>query len=179
MTMPGADTLVLGYGNPGRLDDGLGPGVATAVGSLDLPRVEVDSAYQLNMEDAAIVARYETVVLVDASLDGPEPWGMVRLLPRAVQTFSSHAMPPETILALARDALGWKGRAYLLGVRGYDFDEYAERLSKGARANLGAAVAMLSEALVDGDLDGRATGPPINDSVAFRHGGEQCTTANT
>ena len=29
--------LVIGYGNPGRLDDGLGPALAEAVEKLDLP----------------------------------------------------------------------------------------------------------------------------------------------
>ena len=45
--------LLIGYGNPGRLDDGLGPALAAAVEKLAIPGVTVDADYQLNVEDAA------------------------------------------------------------------------------------------------------------------------------
>ena len=48
--------LVIGYGNPGRLDDGLGPAVASAMEEFNLPGVSVDSNYQLTVEDAASAA---------------------------------------------------------------------------------------------------------------------------
>ena len=55
-------TLFIGYGNPGRLDDGLGPAMAEAVEKLNLPGVVTDSDYQLTVEDAAEVAKYDLVI---------------------------------------------------------------------------------------------------------------------
>ncbi|VGO14536.1 hypothetical protein PDESU_03099 [Pontiella desulfatans] len=62
-------TLVIGYGNPGRLDDGLGPAFAERIQGLGLSGVTVESNYQLNIEDAELVSRYDTVVFADASVD--------------------------------------------------------------------------------------------------------------
>ena len=52
-------TLVLGFGNPGRLDDGLGPAVVEALRAYELPGVTMDADYQLRVEDAAEIAGYD------------------------------------------------------------------------------------------------------------------------
>ena len=66
--------LVLGYGNPGRRDDGLGPRLAEELSRMGLPGVDVDSAYQLQAEDAAAVADHDVVVFVDAYVSCPDPF---------------------------------------------------------------------------------------------------------
>ena len=66
--------LIIGYGNPGRQDDGLGPAIANTVASWALSNVTTDDPYQLNIEDAAALAEHELVVFVDASVDAPEPY---------------------------------------------------------------------------------------------------------
>ena len=43
-------TLVIGYGNPGRRDDGLGPSFADILAAEGIPGVDVDSDYQLTVE---------------------------------------------------------------------------------------------------------------------------------
>jgi Ni,Fe-hydrogenase maturation factor len=48
--------LVLGYGNPGREDDGLGPAFATEISQLGRQNVTVLDNYQLMIEDATAVA---------------------------------------------------------------------------------------------------------------------------
>jgi hydrogenase maturation protease len=169
--------LVIGYGNPGRLDDGLGPALALAVG--DLPGVRTEHAYQLNIEHAAAVADADTVVFADATVAGPEPCFFRPLRPRRAESFTSHAARPEAILALAGEAFGWTGRAFLMGVRGYSFNEYAERLSDGAARNLGAAADLLREALLADDPEIHTTGGPIDDSGAACNGGAPCETAET
>ena len=58
--------LLIGYGNPGRLDDGLGPAFAKAVEALHTPGVTVEANYQLAVEDAHAVAQHEIVVFADA-----------------------------------------------------------------------------------------------------------------
>ncbi|MCD6565713.1 MAG: hypothetical protein J7K53_07185, partial [Bacteroidales bacterium] len=63
--------LIYGYGNPGREDDGLGNAFVGAIRSWieknKLTHIEIDSNYQLNIEDADIMARNDIVLFVDAT----------------------------------------------------------------------------------------------------------------
>ena len=81
--------LILGYGNPGRQDDGLGPAIAEAVAAWELPNVMTDDPYQLNIEDAAALAEHDLVVFVDASVDAPAPYSLTRIAPAAAITFAA------------------------------------------------------------------------------------------
>lgn len=140
--------LIIGYGNPGRLDDGLGPSFAKAIEDLGLPGVRVERDYQLTVEDAADVSRFPIVIFADADTGGPEPFWIRRLLPsNDAMSFSSHSVSPEGVLALARDLFDSEPDAFLLGIRGYEFNEFEERLSEKARANLAEAVKYMASAL--------------------------------
>jgi len=68
------DVLVIGYGNPGRLDDGLGPAFADAIAGEPLSGVTVDSNYELTVEDSDAVSRHKVTIFVDASVNGREPF---------------------------------------------------------------------------------------------------------
>lgn len=135
--------LVFGYGNPGRLDDGLGPALAEAVAALDLRDVRVETNYQLNVEDAALVAEHDLVVFADADVACDPPFRFEPIPPRASVSFTSHSVEPSAILAMAHDMFGASTRAMALGIRGYEFNEFGEWLSTGARRNLDAALAFL------------------------------------
>ena len=144
----GADTLLLGWGNPGRCDDGLGPALISAVEARNPPRAHFDSDYQLQVESAAEVARYERVVFVDADRAGCAPFSLCRIYPDArSMSFSTHSVRPEAVLALARDLFGAEPEAWMLGIQGYEFDSFGEGLSPGARANLNAATEFVEESL--------------------------------
>ncbi|MBN1558065.1 MAG: hydrogenase maturation protease [Lentisphaerae bacterium] len=140
-------TLVIGFGNPGRLDDGLGPAAAAALEADPPAGVTVESDYQLTVEDAHAVAGHDVTVFVDADAAGPEPFGWSRVAPRTATGFSSHGVEPADVVGLARDLFGSRAGAYLLGIRGYRFDGFGETLSPPARRNLDAAVAFLRHAL--------------------------------
>jgi len=161
-------TLVLGWGNPGRGDDGLGPALADAVEALAAPGVEVESDYQLQVEDAAAIARHERVLFVDAAREGPEPFFLRRLSPASSGlSWSSHSLTPGQLLALARELFGAEPEAWLLGVRGYEFDRLGDPLSRGARENLAAAAGFLGEALRQGELEEiPRSAPPASRPVA-------------
>ena len=150
-----ARVLVIGYGNPGRCDDGIGPALAARLKELDIPGVRVESAYQLNVEDAATVAEHDVVVFADACLCAPPPYALRELEPRqGTIEFSTHTQAPEGVLGLARDVFGARTRGFALGVRGYDFHDFGERLSTEAEANVGAALLFLEAALQPGgELD--------------------------
>jgi hydrogenase maturation protease len=142
-----ARILVLGYGNPGRQDDGLGPALAIAIERLALPNVTAHENYQLVIEDALDVAEHDVVWFVDASKAGPTPYFVSDLSPSPSIAFTSHAVEPEVILAIARAYFGGAPRAFLLGIRGYAF-EFVEELTSGARNNLDSAFAMLRHRIV-------------------------------
>jgi len=142
--------LVIGYGNPGRLDDGLGPALAAAIETAEVPGVDVDADYQLTVEDAAAVAEHEVVIFADAAVSGREPFYFRTVDAREDATFTTHSVSPEAILFLARTCFQAQTHGYVLGIRGYEFNEFGERLSPKALANLDAATVFLTERLQDG-----------------------------
>ena len=139
--------LLIGYGNPGRLDDGLGPACARRLSALDLPGVTIDANYQLNVEDATAVAEHDIVIFADAAVGGKEPFGLYELRPAREWSFTTHSVEPATVLAMAHEMFSSSTRGYALGIRGYEFNEFGERISPPAQANLEAAVAFLAQAI--------------------------------
>ncbi len=142
--------LVYGYGNPGRQDDGAGIALVdeleqwAAAGGREYLRFDRD--YQLNVEDAWEAARHEVVVFVDASRRQNEGFLFRAVEPALRMSFTTHAMSPESVLALCRDLYGARPRAYLLTVRGYCWEPNGEMTEK-ARENLQAAKAHLARIL--------------------------------
>jgi hydrogenase maturation protease len=132
--------LLIGYGNPGRLDDGLGPALAAAIESLDLPGVTVDSDYQLTVEDAATIAEHDIVIFADASVNGEEPYFFKPITPKATLSFSSHSVEPDALMALAIELFQAQTQGYALGIRGYEFDVFEESLTSKAQKNLEKAI---------------------------------------
>lgn len=146
--------LVIGYGNPGRLDDGLGPALAARLEQLGLPNVSVDADYQLTVEDAASIAEHDVVIFADASVSGREPFFLDVVVPvEGDLSFSSHSLEPGAAVGMAHALFGAKTRAYALGIRGYEFNEFGEWLSERASSNLDAAIAFLEGALEHDLLD--------------------------
>lgn len=129
------DVLVIGVGNPGRGDDGLGPALADVLEADAVPGLTVETAYQLSLEHAAEVSAHRAVLFVDAAAAGDEPFALRPLRADGAAGCSTHEMPPEAVLAVCELAFGRVPDAWLLGVRGYDF-EPGEPLSAAARANL-------------------------------------------
>ena len=154
-----ARVLVIGYGNPGRLDDGLGPALARAIERRNIAGVTVDANYQLTVEDAAAVAEHDVVVFADADAVGRAPFQFARVEPKPELSFSSHSIEPGALVALADGLSGRRTEAWLLGIRGYDFDELAEGLSPGARRNLDEALEFLAGFLRDRSSRAPAAGP--------------------
>jgi hydrogenase maturation protease len=150
---PAARVLVLGYGNPGRLDDGLGPALAEAIESLHLPGVDVDADYQLTVEDASAVAEHDVVVFADAAEAGDEPFFFRAVAPAGGAGFTSHGCRPGGVMALAGELFQAAAKGYILGIRGYEFNEFGEALSDRARRNLAAAAAFLRQVLVTRSFD--------------------------
>lgn len=135
-------TLVIGYGNPSRQDDGVGLAVVNGLraragralleegddGFDDLGQA-LDTLFlqQLSPELAETLAEYDHLVLVDAHL-GIYP-GLVHstvLDPQVEAAIVSHHFKPGTLLALARHLYGRAPTAELISVRGFAFDFTSE-----------------------------------------------------
>ncbi|MGB5072621.1 MAG: hydrogenase maturation protease [Bacteroidota bacterium] len=141
--------LLIGYGNPGRLDDGLGPALAAAVENWNVEGLTVDADYQLSVEDANDVAKHDVVIFADASVNGREPYYVEKVEPKEALSFSSHSVEPSVLLHLAQTLFQSTSRAYILGIRGYEFNEFGERLSPRATENLEKAIAYMRLVLED------------------------------
>jgi hydrogenase maturation protease len=149
---PGGGILLLCYGNPGRLDDGLGPAFGGAMEQLAPPGVDVETDYQLTVEDIKTAADHNVVIFVDAAVTGDSPFFFKSVHPRTALSFSSHSLEPEQVLGLAGQLFGRSPAGYALGIRGYEFNDFGEKLSPAAQANLEAALQFLLTVLEHGDF---------------------------
>lgn len=139
MSSDSSKVILIGYGNPGRLDDGLGPALIARIEKSPLKGLALDADYQLNVENAMDISRYDIVIFADASLEGEKPFYFNEIEPSPPMSFSSHSISPESVLYMARTAFNAKTKGYVLGIRGYEFDGFGEKLSEGAEKNLDKA----------------------------------------
>lgn len=142
-----ANILVLGFGNPGRADDGLGPAFADFVSALGLARVQAESMYQLQVEDSLELSLADVVIFVDATVDSHAACRLCPVVPDPSPSFTSHEVTPGGLLAIAKALHGTAPDAYLLTIRGHDFNRFHEGLSTAAAADLAEAAARLQPLL--------------------------------
>ena len=124
----------------------MGPEFAAQIQALQLPGVVVESNYQLNIEDAEQISRFDHVVFADASVDAGEPFEFRPMQPvPPVVGFSSHSITAESLLGLAGDLFNASPAAHAMAIRGYEFNDFGEGLSDAATGNLDAAVKAFRE----------------------------------
>jgi hydrogenase maturation protease len=132
-------TLVYGYGNPGRGDDGLGPAIAEKiqawVAENNVPGVDTDSNYQLNIEDAYNIKDYDIVIFADASYEDIEHFIIEKVTPDEKTAFNTHSVSAGFVLNLCNKMYGKEPQVFLLHLKGYDF-ELKEELSDRAVSSL-------------------------------------------
>jgi hydrogenase maturation protease len=105
--------------------------------------------YQLNVEDAYALKDVDVAVFADAAAEGPDESALVEIGPSADIAFTTHEMSPASVLALCHELYGRAPRAYLLSIRGEDW-EIGEGLSARGRANLARAAEVLRAFLTNG-----------------------------
>lgn len=133
--------LLIGYGNPGRGDDGLGPRFVERIAAENLPAITCLVEYQLNVEHALMASQAECVIFADATLVRDEAFTFTPLHPRPGQDLASHTMSPATVIGLAQVIYGSNPEAHVMAIAGYDFDTFSEDLSERAARNLDLALA--------------------------------------
>ena len=100
--------------------------------------------YQLVIEDTLELIRHDVVWFVDASRTAAAPYEVSPVAPASHIAFTSHSVKPQVLLAMALNYYGRAPEAYLLGIRGYEF-EFVEGLTRAAQANLAQALELLQE----------------------------------
>lgn len=135
----GTGMLLIGFGNPGRGDDGLGPAFSEGMASRAIAGLEVDTDYQLVAEHALAISEHDLVVFADAEMGGEGSYSFRGIGPGEPEALGSHSLGPEAVLALCKTLYGAEPRAYVLGISGCEFGEVREGLSERAISNLAEA----------------------------------------
>ena len=117
------DTLLIGIGNSGRSDDGLGWAFLDRIQQQAAFDGRVEYRYQLLVEDAALISEAEHVIFID-SFRGELPNGfqLTRCEPLSEFAFTTHVLSPGAVLSLCRDLYGRVPRADALMIQGTSWD---------------------------------------------------------
>ncbi|MFN8631623.1 MAG: hydrogenase maturation protease [Chloroflexota bacterium] len=160
---PAARVLIVGYGNPLRSDDGVGPAVAERL--MADPRfdgAEVRTAHQLTPELAMDASEVEVLVLIDAADGVPPGEVVVRDLAQPGREGIAdggsagrveeagppltHHVDPSSLVALAAELWGASPRTIMVGVGPASFD-LGEALTPTVEAAVPRAVEAVAAAL--------------------------------
>lgn len=153
-----APTLIIGYGNPSRGDDALGPlaleliarriaqwDAGLLTGQPEWGQIELLTDFQLQIELVTDMAGRERVIFIDADVSLSQPFCFTSLQEPRASVGTSHALEPASLLAVYRHYYACTAPpAFLLAIRGYEF-ELGAPVSAQARRNLDAAIAMLEQ----------------------------------
>ena len=135
-----APVLIFGWGNPSRGDDALGPLFVERIEALNLPGVECLTDFQLQVEHALDLQGRSRILFVDASIDAPAPFSAERIEAEKDDSFTTHAMTPQSVLQVYRDLEDDDAApTWLLAIRAETF-ELGEPPTATALANLDAAI---------------------------------------
>lgn len=136
--------LIIGYGNPMRRDDGLGPHIADMLAERLGDAVQVEAIFQLTPELADPISKAARVIFIDASVEGEA--GIIKLagvsanVPTGALT---HHFSPAGLLHLAQTLYGRSAAAQIVTVTGSDFD-LGEGFSPAVEAVIPQVVAIIS-----------------------------------
>lgn len=117
-------TLVIGYGNVSRNDDGVGWFVVNELGKRALPAgVVLETAHQLEVELAEMLTGFDRVIFVDAAIpEAPARIQRTVVRPQFQSHAVAHFLTPPDVLSLCRTLYGHEPEAVLFSIRGEDFD---------------------------------------------------------
>lgn len=138
-------SLVIGIGNYGRQDDGLGWYFLDAISAYHPEHLQLEYRYQLQIEDAELISSFDRVIFVDSTVESSERGFYLRSCkPTFHKDFTSHHLHPETVLYLCSNLFKKQPKAYVLGIQGYKWD-LKTGLSKKARLNLDKTLQFLED----------------------------------
>ena len=133
--------LLIGFGNQGRGDDGLGPLFAERIEKAAPAGLDVDVDYQLTVDHALAASEADLVIFADAEIGAEGSFSFAPVSGQGATGMGSHELSPQAVLTLAKTLYGREPPAFLLGIAGWDYGEVKEGLSPEARAHLDEAEA--------------------------------------
>jgi hydrogenase maturation protease len=155
-------TLIIGFGNIDRADDGVAFQVVNVLrrrlGQSPLSEEEtgleelgaaVDSVFlsQLTPELMDIMVDYSRVIFVDAHVyENLEALHCAPVIPEYASSTFTHHLTPSALLALLKTLYRVEPAGHLVSIRGYDFD-FHRTLSAGALALIEPAVNFILQIL--------------------------------
>jgi hydrogenase maturation protease len=144
--------LVLGWGNPSRGDDALGPELVRRLEALAGERNGWHAHafltdFQLQPEHATDLLDCDLVLFADADLRCAAPYSFTRVQRARDPSFTTHAMSPAAVLAVYHQVFEREPPdAYVLGMRGEQF-ELGDAMSATALHHLDAALSLAARLL--------------------------------
>ena len=142
------NTLIVGYGNALRGDDGAGPLAAELLRDrIHRPDIEILSQHQLLPELMEPISRASRVIFIDASVSGRA--GKVHripLRPAPACARVTHHATPEALLAGAQSLYGHTPEATLYVIPGRNF-QVGQELTPSVRRAVNELVATLEKQL--------------------------------
>jgi len=142
LVIPGS-ILIVGIGNSGRADDGLGWEFINKISNRE--EFDLEYRYQLQVEDAELIASYEQVWFVDASHEQyPDGLRVSKVKPIGNFTYTSHQLSPEVVLFLCQDLFGKFPDTRLIGISGENWN-LGEPMSDLAKNGLKKALEFFNQ----------------------------------
>ena len=137
-------SLVIGYGNTLRSDDGAGQKVAEIIAELDLANVRSLAVHQLTPELANDIAKSDLVIFVDASARELETVKIQHLIPGKFNSKLGHNSHPSYLLTLTQFLYNKTPLAYWLLIPASNF-EFGEIFSTITEKSIDRAVKKIQE----------------------------------
>jgi hydrogenase maturation protease len=163
-------SLVVGYGNPLRGDDGIGWHAAAALAADPrLADTDVLTRHQLTPELAEDIATARLAVLIDASLGDTPGCVSIREVapaPASPAPSWSHHLRPEDVVGLAQALFGATPQVFLVTVTGAHFG-YGTQLSPTVSDCMSRVLTIVEEALQPSPLRERPEGRSDGSQVAL------------
>ena len=150
-------TLLIGYGNPDREDDGVAWHIQRAlIAKLGLPtpasyedefplNTKMDFVFylQLTPEMAEEIVPYDYVCFFDAHTGNiPEPVRLIEVKSDFQHSPFTHHLTPQSLISICETLYGKKPDAALLSVRGYRF-QFSRQLSEETQVLVPQAVDLI------------------------------------
>ena len=146
-------TLIIGYGNDSRNDDGVGWFVIAELAKLNLPDVTLATAHQLEVDCAETVRDYDQVIFVDAAIpESTAAWWTAEVIPGFQSHAVAHFMMPGDVLGLCQTLYGRAPRGVACCIRGYDFN-FGTALSAETRLAAVAVVGHITALVAKPELE--------------------------
>jgi hydrogenase maturation protease len=140
--------FLIGYGNPTRMDDGVGWYIAKMIHESLGDRIEVMEADQLSVEMIEEIKDRQAVIFVDAHVSEEDDWIRIsEVEPDSKLGLTAHIVSPSNLLSICQSIYKKYPKAYLYSVKGVNFD-FGEELSEQTQKSADKVVKLLSD-LVD------------------------------